>query len=203
MELAHAQEILGRLYHQVSGPAISLAEQKRMGREEDSTTYGEVRAASVHELLSAVAPREGENFIDLGSGLGTATLAAAMLFPFRRLVGVELLTGLGDAARKALSRYDAEVRPQLSELHQQQRIEFLDGDLLEVDLSDFDVVFSQAVCFDAELMAKMAARLETLKSGARVVLVGHQLSSSAFTQIDIKVMRANWGTSLTWVYQRD
>lgn len=203
MEPTQAEEVIGRLYSQVSGSAISIAEQKRMGREEDATTYGEVRAASVHELLSAVAPREGENFIDLGSGLGSATLAAAMLFPFRRLVGVELLTGLGDAARRALGRYDAEVRPQLSELHQQQHIEFLDGDLLEVDLSDIDVVFSQAVCFDAELMAKMAARLETLKSGARIVLVGHQLPARSFTQLGIKVMRANWGTSLTWVYQRN
>ncbi|WP_224369379.1 SAM-dependent methyltransferase [Hyalangium versicolor] len=201
MELEQAEEIIGRLYSQVSGHAIAHAEKKRMGREEDSTTYGEVKPASLQMLLSQVSPREGESFIDLGSGMGQPTLVAAMLFPFRRLVGVELLTGLGDAARQALSRYDAEIRPQLPELHQRQSIEFLDGDLLEADISGVDVVFAQAPCFEAGLMAKLAAKLETLKSGARLILVGQQLASPSFTLLTMKVMRANWGTSLTWLYQ--
>jgi trans-aconitate methyltransferase len=202
MELQQAEEIIRSLYSPFSGHAIALAEKKRMGREEDSTTYGEVKPASLQDLVSAVSPREGEVFIDLGSGMGQATLLAALLFPFRRVVGVELLTGLGDAARQALSRFETEIRPQLPAEHQRQRIEFLDGDMLEVDLSEVDVAFAQAPCYEPPLVAQLTAKLEGLKPGARVIIVGHKLQSPEFTLLTLKVMKANWGTSLTYLYQR-
>ncbi|MFL5347209.1 MAG: SAM-dependent methyltransferase [Hyalangium sp.] len=202
MELPQVEEILTRLYSQFSGHAIARSEKKRMGREEDSTTYGEVKPASFQQLVSAASPQEGEVFIDLGSGMGQPVLMAAMLFPFRRVVGVELLTGLGDAARQALSRYDTEIRPTLPAEHQAQRIEFLDGDMLEVDLSEVDVAFAQAPCFEPGLMAKLAVKLEGLKPGARVIIAGQPLPSGEFNQIGMKVMKANWGTALTYLYQR-
>jgi trans-aconitate methyltransferase len=202
MELAQAQEIFDRLYKQLPGYEIARAEKKRLGHEEDSTTYGEVLPASFHAMMSAVSPQPGEVFIDLGSGTGKATLLAALLFPFRRAMGVELLTGLGDAARQVLGRYDAEIRPQLPAEHQHQSIEFIDGDMLQVDLSEVDVVFAHAPCYEPPLMAKLTVKLEELKSGARAIIVGHQLQSAAFAMLSMKVMKLDWGTSLTTLFQR-
>ncbi len=202
MDLTRAQEILHQLYAAIPGYEIARAEKQRTGRQEDSTTYGEILVPSFHEVLSAVSPQPGERFIDLGSGTGKAPLLAALLFPFSHLVGVELLPGLVQAARQALSRYDAEVRPLLSPEHQGQRIEFIDGDMLEVDLSQVDVVFAHAVCYEPALMDPLTARLEGLKPGARVILAGKMLQSPAFQMLGMKVMRMDYGTSLTALYQR-
>jgi trans-aconitate methyltransferase len=202
MELAQAQELFDRLYGQVPGYEIARMEKKRTGREDAATTYGEVLPAPFHEMVSAVSPLEGEAFIDLGSGTGKATILAAMLFPFRRLVGVELLPGLGDAARQVLSRYDAEVRPLLPPERQQQSIEFIDGDMLEVDLSGIDVVFAHGTCYDPSLMQRLTVKLEELKPGARAVIAGQTIHSPAFNLLGMKVMRADWGTSITSLYQR-
>jgi SAM-dependent methyltransferase len=202
MDLARAQELFDRLYNDVSGYEISRAEKKRLGREEDSTTYGEVVPASFHEMVSAVSPREGEVFMDLGSGTGKAPLLAAMLFPFRKVVGVELLPGLGDAARQVLGRYDAEIRPTLPPEHARQRIEFLDGDLGEVDVSEVDVVFAHATSFEPWLMEKLVGRLELLKPGARAIIVGHFLQSPELITLGRKVMKLSWGSNITGLYQR-
>jgi SAM-dependent methyltransferase len=202
MELTRAQQIFDELYGKIPGFEIAKAEKQRLGREEDSTTYGEVVPGPFQELMSAVSPKEGEVFIDLGSGTGKAAFLAAMLFPFRRVIGVELFPGLGDAARQVLKRYDAEIRPQLPPENQRQLIEFIDGDMLQTDLSDVDVVFAHATCFDASMMEQLNAKLESLKPGARVILVGPSLQSPAFTMLGMKVGRMNWGTSLTMLYQR-
>jgi precorrin-6B methylase 2 len=201
MELAQAEEIFNRLYD-FSGHEIARAEKKRLGWEVDSFTYGEVVPTPFHGLLSQLSPQEDEVFIDLGSGTGKATLLAAMLFPFRRVIGVELLPGLAAAANKVLGRYDAEIRPGLAAEHQRQRIEFIEGNLLEVDLSEVDWVFTHATCFEPPLMAELARKLEELKAGAKAIIVGHQLKSEAFSLVTMKVLRLSWGTALTSIYQR-
>jgi SAM-dependent methyltransferase len=202
MELTRAQQLFDQLFSQVQGFQISRSERQRLGREEEATTYGEVLPPAFHELISAVSPKEGEVFVDLGSGTGKAVFLAAMLFPFRHAIGVELLPGLGDAARQVLARYDTEIRPQLPPENQQQRIEFIDGDLLQFDLSGVDVVFGHAVCYDKPLLEQFTQKLESLKPGARVACIGPQLHSDALAMLGMKVIRLSWGTSLAALYQR-
>ncbi|SEK52696.1 Histone methylation protein DOT1 [Stigmatella aurantiaca] len=202
MELTRAQEIFDQLYGNLPGYEIARAEKQRTGRGDASTTYGEVVPGPFHEVVAAVSPQPGEQFIDLGSGTGKATILAAMLFPFSRVVGVELLPGLGDAARQVLQRYDAEVRPQLPPGQQAQRIEFIDGDMLELDFRDYDVVFAHGTCYGPQLMQQLAVKLEELKPGARAVIAGQTIQSPAFSVLGMKVMRADWGSSITALYQR-
>lgn len=60
------------------------------------------------EIMQAlpVAP-DGFTFIDLGSGKGR-TLLMATGYPFRRIIGVELLEELNDIALKNIARYHSE-----------------------------------------------------------------------------------------------
>jgi len=61
-----------------------------------------------HQILQAlpVSP-EGFTFIDLGSGKGR-TLLMASDYPFRRVIGVELLKELHDVARKNIANYHSD-----------------------------------------------------------------------------------------------
>jgi SAM-dependent methyltransferase len=65
-----------------------------------------------HEMLDALAQHAsidftGFTFVDLGSGKGRALLMASD-YPFRRIVGVELLPALHEIARQNLAQYHAE-----------------------------------------------------------------------------------------------
>jgi precorrin-6B methylase 2 len=202
MDLANAQEIFEQLYSGFSGYDIARSEKERMGRQEAATTYGEVIPTAFHDVMLAAAPREGEVFFDLGSGTGKATLLAALAFPFSRVVGIELLPGLGDAARQVLRRYDAEIRPRLPPENQRQRIDFIDGDFLVQDLSEADVLFAHGTCYGPELMGKLTHKLAELKPGARVVMAGQTLSSPELVFQKMKVMKTDWGSALAAVYQR-
>ncbi len=71
--------------------------------------YQPTESALFHELLEALRQQSHLDFhafvfIDLGSGKGR-TLLMASDYPFRRIVGVELLPALHQAAQENLSKY--------------------------------------------------------------------------------------------------
>ena len=73
--------------------------------------YQPTESAIFHEMVGALSAQAGFDFrdfifIDLGSGKGR-TLLMASDYPFRRIVGVELLPALNQAAQENLSRYQS------------------------------------------------------------------------------------------------
>ena len=74
--------------------------------------YQPTESALFHEMIAALSARAGFDFrdftfIDLGSGKGR-TLLMASDYPFRRIIGVELLASLNHAAQNNLSKYQSE-----------------------------------------------------------------------------------------------
>jgi hypothetical protein len=75
--------------------------------------YQPTEAALFHEMLEALRQQQSQLdfrdfvFLDLGSGKGR-TLLMASDYPFRRVVGVELLPALHQAAQENLSKYRSE-----------------------------------------------------------------------------------------------
>jgi SAM-dependent methyltransferase len=70
--------------------------------------YQPSEPALFHEILSSMpVPVDGFTFIDLGSGKGR-TLLMASEYPFRRVVGVEVLAELNDIAQQNIGRYRSE-----------------------------------------------------------------------------------------------
>jgi hypothetical protein len=74
--------------------------------------YQPTESALFHEMLNALRQQSHADFhdfvfIDLGSGKGR-TLLMASDYPFRRIVGVELLPELHDAAEENLKKYRSE-----------------------------------------------------------------------------------------------
>jgi SAM-dependent methyltransferase len=76
------------------------------------SAYQPTQPALFHEMLDALHSRAAIDFhdftfIDLGSGKGR-TLLMASDYPFRRIVGVELLPALHRIARENLAKYHSE-----------------------------------------------------------------------------------------------
>ncbi|MGB8579262.1 MAG: class I SAM-dependent methyltransferase [Candidatus Sulfotelmatobacter sp.] len=73
--------------------------------------YQPTESVLFHEMIGAVSARAGFDFrefifVDLGSGKGR-TLLMASDYPFRRIVGVELLPALNDAAQNNICKYQS------------------------------------------------------------------------------------------------
>ena len=78
------------------------------------STYQPTESALFHEMLDALRQQIHSDFhdfvfLDLGSGKGRALLMASD-YPFRRIVGVELLPALNHAAQENLSKYRSELQ---------------------------------------------------------------------------------------------
>jgi SAM-dependent methyltransferase len=76
--------------------------------------YQPTESALFHEMLEALRQQSQSDFcdfvfVDMGSGKGR-TLLMASDYPFRRIVGVELLPALHQAAQENLSKYRSETR---------------------------------------------------------------------------------------------
>jgi len=90
--------------------AKSLAERKENALESPSLAYSEVDIATMHWVLNKVKengefyPGKGV-FLDLGSGVGKACLAAALLHPFEKVVGLEVLDSLSTIAASVIPKY--------------------------------------------------------------------------------------------------
>ena len=74
--------------------------------------YQPTESSLFHEMIGVVSAWEGFDFrefifIDLGSGKGR-TLLMASDYPFRRIVGVELLSALHDVAQQNIDAYYSE-----------------------------------------------------------------------------------------------
>jgi hypothetical protein len=113
--------------------------------------------ASVVRLLQVAGAGPDDVLVDLGSGDGTIANLAALVFGVKKAWGVELDPEKVERSRE-VSRAMA-----LGE----DRVEFICGDMLELDLRGFDVV---TVFQSQEAIEMLLGRLTTdLVAGARVV----------------------------------
>jgi hypothetical protein len=141
--------------------------------------YGELSWSGAYDLVGLADPREGDVFVDLGSGLGKMVLSAAMTRPFKECRGVEILPELHAKASAALAKLRDAVGEDAFAMLPPARLSL--GDMLEAPVDDADVVFCFATCFSPEVMGALASKLEAeMKPGARLILVSKQVESEAF-----------------------
>jgi len=185
------------------GKRISKAERHAKGLNKSSLVYGEVNFHSLGEVLwsrylAEVPP--GACFVDLGSGSGRGVLAAAALFPFSKLIGIEVLEGLHTVAAEIGAHYERVIRPcfdPLTDPRASQDLEFVCGSFLEFDWAagaGADVVFANSTCFDEALMDEIAAQgAAGLREGALVITLTKQLNHPSFRLIYSEQHRMSWG----------
>jgi len=146
--------------------------------------YQPTEAALFHEMLAALQEQTHADFhnfifIDLGSGKGR-TLLMASDHPFRRIVGVELLPALHQAAQKNLREYRNEAQKCFA-------LESICADASEFDFPEEPMVLYLFNPLPESGLRRVIANLEqSLRDHPRVVfvlyhnpLLEHVLSESA------------------------
>lgn len=154
-----------------------------------SLVFGQIDPKGFSELLSFIKPSCGQTFVDLGSGIGKAVLLAALLYPTLRCIGVERLSSLVDLSHEV---YEKGLR-QFAFLQNTQTSFFCD-DLFDFDLSQADLIWVSATCFDEELMYRLHIKLEEVKLGTKLMCLSKGIDSPHWQLIGRKFYRMDWNS---------
>jgi SAM-dependent methyltransferase len=160
--------------------------------------YQPTEAALFHEMLAALLQQShsdfhGFVFIDLGSGKGR-TLLMASDYPFRRIVGVELLPALHQAAQENLSNYRSESQRCFA-------LESICADATEFPLPDEPTVLYLFNPFPESGLKRMLANLEqSQRAHPRAVYVLYHNPLLAHVLSECKVLSKIGGTHQYSIY---
>lgn len=194
--------ILDKLYRDVNGMEISLAERERLKTDNPSFTYGEVTFPSIAVSLAIAEPKAGEVFYDLGAGAGKAVFCAALLNDWKKCKGIEFLPALYDCTQTLLGKLRQMPEAQQYFPQALENIEFIQNNILKADFSDADIVFMNATTFGPDLWDEMVHKLEELKSGSRIIVLTKRLNKNNFELIQETTLPMSWGLNSVMVYKR-
>lgn len=188
--------IFNNLYANVDG--FQLSRRARAENDAMEYVYGEIDFESFIALLSLCKPHSDSIFYDLGSGIGKAVLACAMVFKVRKSYGIELFEQLHQCANTqhlrlaAIPEYTAKSTS----------ISFQQGDFRTISLSDANIVFINASAFFGQFWIDTSRHLEQLQPGAMVISTSKALASTAFETQHITVVTMSWGVVNVYIQQR-
>ncbi|OQR94431.1 hypothetical protein ACHHYP_01272 [Achlya hypogyna] len=195
-------QVYDRVYRHISSDyGKELSMQARKDTEYDTTqhVYGEIAFLPFADILHSITPDLPQNnavFYDLGSGVGKAVVAAALLHPFHKSVGIEVLKPLVDFAygrkEKLAQEFDSIA----------DSISFVAGSFFDHSWGDGDLVFSHSTCFSPAMWERISKQAEQLKQGAYFVSVSHVLQSPLFEVLRTMVVTMSWGSCTVYIHRR-
>eukprot|EP00439_Symbiodinium_sp_Y106_P046925 s1949_g6.t1 len=173
--------VLATYWRGREGYRISAKEERRLDRGAlkgtKPSTYGELTAAGVRLLAERWGLDDAEGvpgiFADLGCGVGKMVVQVYLECPgVGYALGVELSATRCRRAREAweallLSDEAFELRQRLlkasgceEEASPEDEVEFVQGDLLDADISDVTHVYLSSLCFDEATLFASAKKLQ-------------------------------------------
>ena len=213
----HLEAVYNRLVEKHSvkvGKRASAVDRDRIKGDVPITlVYGEINfisyALTVEKIKNVYGGFDSEQmrtegiFYDLGSGVGKAVFASALLLEnFKALRGIEILPSLHDVALELKEKWDAEIVPILPANRVGTAIELIKGDILKEDWSDGNLIFINSTCFDDELMEKIAEKAEDLAPGTLVITFTKALPSSSFEILEHETHMQSWGHATVYIMRR-
>jgi tRNA G46 methylase TrmB len=160
----------------------SIEERKANEKMEDqSLTYGELDFTTVNNLITMLKNQHtrlyaGQGvFLDLGSGCGKACVAAALAHQFEKVIGIETMACLDEAAKKAQEAYKA-VALSGDPPPEKAEVEFIKGDFvadlaatLEPLAPQIAVCIAVATCFGDEQLNALATLADKMADNSIIV----------------------------------
>lgn len=195
LNLEHHAEVFKNLFSRTDG--FLLSRQARQEGDAFDYTYGEIEFFSFIALIALTHPDENTQFYDLGSGIGKATIACAMVFDLKKSCGIELFTNLYEAALEL--KKDLEQIPGYE--HSTKYIEFIHDDFLKVDLSEATLIFINSTAFIGELWEKISQKLAEVAVGATIITISKKLSSNAFVVKRTTLVNMSWGIATAYIQE--
>lgn len=199
MAIQNAKEIFDYIYHTIDGKAISNQARAKRSSWYMGHTYGEVTYSGFLRILALVKPNNTDVFYDLGSGTGKAVILAALLAPFSKVVGIEILKELHETATTMCALYKQIVSQQKSV---RPVISFINTDFKKADFSDADVIFMNATCMHYEFEISFIQKLEQLKKGTKIITNTITIPLDKYSVTNIGFVPFTWGKEEVFIHEK-
>lgn len=124
--------------------------------------YGEILLDDFVSMLESAGAHAGQQFYDLGSGLGQLVFTAGLLG--LDATGIEVVTQRHKQACDAMQQAEGQDIG-----HNHGIIKFLHASFYDVDFSDADIVFINSVLFSDEMMRIISEKARSMKLGSRII----------------------------------
>lgn len=178
-----------QIYQDIDG--FHLSKQARENADAPEYCYGEIDFVSFIAILSGCYIDSETVFYDLGSGIGKAVLACAMVFDAKKCIGIEKFELLHQAALE-----QADKLAQLPDyIGKAMCIEFIQQDILNTDLSDARLIFINATAFFGDLWMDISQHLTQTVGGTQIITVSKPLKSRHFKIIRVTYAAMSWGSA--------
>lgn len=198
-----AEKIFNYLYGAVDGYAIAEAAKEKLGAADRTLTYGEITLPALHGILAALPLTEQHKiFYDLGSGTGKAVMGMSLLGDFSYSYGIELLTDLCQAAKRQLAVFNEDVVPLLPTNWHTTNTHFINGDFLQHNFSDGDVLFLNSTCFSNDMLQNIEKRLTALKIGSLVISLSISFRNPYFDIVHFQKFPMSWGDATVFIHRK-
>jgi hypothetical protein len=182
---------------------ISREERNFKNLNTSNYTYGEIEYIGVQRILSTVFQEFGEQdyrdktFIDLGSGIGKAVFAFALLGQFKKSTGIEILENVYTMASLVKEVYDKKG------IVNGPKVEFMNRDLNEVELMHYDFVFTNSTCWSDDTMARLGLKVDMMEKGSIFVNTDRQIAlRNNWIKLKPFNVKTSWGYAKTFIYKR-
>jgi len=194
MDIKQAKDIFHWLYANTDGYRISIEARKKLSYYYIADTYGEVEFDSFYQILSLAQPKPNEVFYDLGSGIGKPSLVAYLCFNFSKIIGIEKLEGLWQTSKNILERLQKHYL-ELCKTKSNSQIDFIQGNFLDLDFSDGDVIFINSYTFFYyQIYDRLFInRLKKLKKGTKIITTVMPITLPIFNIKKLGRFKFSWG----------
>jgi len=183
---AEKYTLFNSLFENVEGGCVSQDERKRLGKlGKCEFTYGEVEFLHLMPVLELCQVQAGQVFWDLGCGAGKCLVTVSLVCPQLQVCkGVEFLDRLYTLCSETVG-------------HANERgvgapIQVYQGDMLQVDWSDADLLYMSSICFPQELMNGVFEKTKLLKKGTKIITLKNFPHNEDFE------VRFNMRVKMTW-----
>ena len=195
LDLEKHSLIFQQLYQKING--FSLSRKARSRKDSLEYIYGEIEFVPFIALLSLVNPDNKTVFYDLGSGVGKAVLACAMVYPVQKSVGIELLPELHDCA--------CDQRMQLATMplyaQSADRISFVLANFLEASLGEATLIFINASTLFGSTWKELCAIINCLPHTTTIITTSKPLISDIFFPTISTEIQMSWGIVKVYIHK--
>ncbi len=196
LQIKAHQKTFDALYKNING--FVLSKSARQNNDSVELLYGEINFESFIALLSCCSINKQSCFYDLGSGIGKAVIAATLVYPLQKSVGIEKLETLHNCARQQKQKLILETCDESFA----ERIEFIYADFLQCELKEADLVFINSTAFIGDSWEKIARHLQQLKKGSQCISISKKLPANEF-KLELKTpVEMSWGVAFAYLHRK-